>query len=126
MPLTKDQLAILQHTLGADQYGHVRHERNYFGTNKNFHDGIICESLLALGYMTSQEGDQAIFPVETFYFATKSGKQAMQDESPKPPKKTKGQRRYEEWLRGASDFVSFGEWLKTRDELQADGPFDWH
>ena len=112
MSLTKKQLSILQHTLGADQYGNSRHERNIFGTHKEGEGGQICESLVSLGYMTSREGNQDIFPGETFYFATKTGKQAMQDESPKPPKRTRGQERYAKYLRSELQ-MPFIDWLQS-------------
>jgi hypothetical protein len=46
---------------------------------------------------------------------TEAGKTAMVMESPKPPKLTRGQQRYREFLH-ADTGESFGQWLKDRSK----------
>ena len=68
--MNQEQLHILQHSLGVDQYG---------------------------------QGE----------IVTESGKAAVRCESPKPPKLTRSQKRYREFLNEDCG-ASFGEWLKWR------------
>jgi hypothetical protein len=113
-PMTKAQLQILQHSLGVDEYGRTPkgfapYTRNHFcagGTDEG-----ICRELVAMGYMQQ-------FPTtETLpYFncsVTEAGKKAMRDESPSPPKLSRSQKRYQEFL-GADSGESFIQWLKDR------------
>lgn len=106
--LTPEELHILQHSLGVDKYGLGRMYRNDFcacGDNE-----IVCRALVAKGYM-KQHLTTEMFP----YFncsVTESGKQAMLNESPKPPKLTTSQKRYREFL-SADSGMPFIEWLKA-------------
>lgn len=111
MELSKEQLQVLQHSIGADQYGRrERHgERNFFGTDKDGNDGIVCESLVALGLMESL-GYRELYQ-ETVYRVTGRGIDAVAKFSPSPPKLTRGQQRYLDYIREESS-LSFGEWLK--------------
>jgi len=110
-PLTARQLDILQHSLGADRYGQGGMNRNHFCAGAS--DEPTCRELVALGYMREHLTTE-IFP----YFncsVTDAGKAAMLAQSPKPPKLTRGQRRYREYLK-ADTGRSFGEWLKDQAE----------
>lgn len=105
-PLTDRQLEILQHALGVDAYGQGDHYRNHFCAGEDDED--VCRELVALGYMRHH-------PTRDWlpYFncsVTDSGKAAMIAASPQPPKLTRGQRRYRQFLR-ADTGCSFGEWL---------------
>lgn len=53
--MTQDQLHILQHSLGADQYGRRERygDRNHFCAGGKDED--ICKELVALGYMVQHE-----------------------------------------------------------------------
>lgn len=108
--MTKQQLQIVQHSLGVDQYGRGEQYRNFFCAGGKDED--VCRELIALGYM-QQHPTSALSP----YFncsVTESGKAAMRAESPKPPRLTRGQQRYAEWL-SMSDCcpdLSFGDYLK--------------
>jgi len=111
--MTPRQLEILQHALGVDQYGRGRQYRNHFCAGAD--DETICRELVAFGYMQQHPTTQWL-P----YFncsVTDAGKAAMTRESPKPPKLTRGQRRYREWLRVA-DLISFGDWLKRPQRVK--------
>lgn len=108
MPLTKRQLEILQHSLGLDQYGRGAATRNHFCAGAD--DEPTCRELIALGYMR-QHRTTEVFP----YFncsVTKAGESAARAESPAPPKLTRSQRRYREFLRADSG-MSFLEWIRA-------------
>lgn len=114
MELTKQQLQVLQHSIGADQYGcRVRGgDRNFFGTNRDGKDGQVCESLVALGFMYSRES--CLCEGETIYHVTDDGIAAVVRCSPPMPKVSRSKQRYQQWLDSASDCYSFGEWLKMQ------------
>jgi hypothetical protein len=105
--MTVRQLEILQHALGLDRYGRGRETRNHFCAGSA--DEPTCRELIALGFM-QQHRTTEVFP----YFncsVTDEGKSAVRRESPKPPKLTRGQRRYRAFLRADCGY-SFLEWLK--------------
>lgn len=104
--MTAEQLQILQHALGVDQYGRGEMYRNHFCAGGK--DVPVCESLVALGFVETFE--RAYLPYYNCT-VTEAGKRAMLAESPKPPKLTRGQQRYREFL-SADSGVSFREWLK--------------
>lgn len=64
--------------------------------------------LVALGYMETFERKYLPYYNCT---VTEAGKAAMLEQSPKPPKLTRGQKRYRRFL-DADTGESFGEWLK--------------
>jgi hypothetical protein len=109
--LTKQQLEILQHSLGVDMYGqtpkgYTPYTRNRFCAGVKDED--ICRELVALGYMKQHETTKWL-P----YFncsATPSGINAMRNESPAPPKLTRGQQRYRAFLEADLD-ITFREWI---------------
>ena len=105
--MTARQLEILQHSLGLDEYGQGTMYRNHFCAGVD--DEAVCRELVALGYM-EQHPTTDWLP----YFncsVTKAGKAAVRSESPKPPKLTRGQQRYIEFLK-ADTGESFSQWLK--------------
>lgn len=107
--MTPDQLHILQHALGVDQYGRGPQYRNHFCAGGR--DEVGCRELVAMGYM-QQHPTTETFP----YFncsVTDAGRAAMRDASPQPPTPTRSQRRYREFL-AADSGLRFGEWLKER------------
>jgi hypothetical protein len=104
--LTPEQLQILQHSLGVDQYGRGQHYRNHFCAGGK--DEATCRELVAMGYM-QQHATTDAFP----YFncsVTKEGKRAMAESSPVPPKLSRSQLRYRRFL-SADSGLSFREWL---------------
>jgi hypothetical protein len=104
--MTKEQLQILQHALGVDEYGQGRMYRNHFCAGGK--DEEICRSLVELGYMGTFEREYLPYYNCT---VTEAGKTAMLAESPKPPKLTRSQKRYRDFLNRDTG-VSFGEYLK--------------
>lgn len=107
--LSRNQLQILQHALGVDQYGRGPRYRNRFCAGAD--DEPTCRELVALGYMR-----QHVTTDWLPYFncsVTDAGISAMLTASPKPPVLTRSQQRYREWLRIADAVqMEFGEWLK--------------
>ena len=110
--MTPRQLEILQHALGADQYGrgkdvgHGEFNRRHFCAGAE--DEPDCRELVAQGLMQEIRRTE-LFPYYNCY-VTDAGIEAMQAASPKPPKLTKSQERYRRYL--AADLgVSFREWL---------------
>jgi hypothetical protein len=116
MPLTDEQLHVLQHSLGVDKYGQGEMYRDHFCAGGE--DVPICESLVALGYMRQHRTTEHM----PYYncTVTDAGKAVVLAESPKPPKLTRSQQRYRAFLEADCD-MSFIEWLKCRREysLQA-------
>lgn len=112
--VTKEQLQILQHSLGVDEYGRTPkgftpYTRNHFCAGGA--DEGTCRELVAMGYM-QQHSTTKWLP----YFncsVTEAGIAAMHKESPPPPRLTRSQQRYREFLE-ADTGCSFGEWLKDR------------
>ena len=107
-------LGILQHSLGADQYGRIERysDRNHYVAGP---DAVAyCRELVALGYMVERRASE-LTGGDPLFHVTDAGKRAMREESPIPPKLTPGQKRYLEFLDAADAFnCSFKEWLKMR------------
>lgn len=111
--MTTEQLQILQHALGIDQYGQGKMNRNHFCAGGA--DETICRELVAMGLMWEwHQSYQEHYP----YFncsVTDEGKKAMLAASPKAPILMRSQRRYREFLR-ADTGTSFREWLRWEKE----------
>lgn len=109
MKITDRQLEILQHSLGVDEYGQGAMYRNFFCAGGD--DEPTCRELVDMGLMRQHK------TTETYpYFncsVTDEGKKAVREQSPKPPKLSRSQKRYREFLNVDSD-ITFGEWLKMK------------
>ncbi len=116
--MTAKQLEILQHALGCDQYGKTSYRcvpahPDYFPYHRNHFcagasDEPICRELVALGFMKQHETTEWL-P----YFncsVTKGGIEAMRNESPAPPRLSRSQIRYREYL-DADCGMTFREWI---------------
>jgi hypothetical protein len=115
-PATTKKLHILQHAIGRDEYGRPRSAanpefRNHFVTGPGSTDYDLCCEATAEGLMTRTPGN-AITGGDDVFRVTDAGRAWVRENSPEPPKLTRSQRRYEEFL-GADSGLSFGEWLKT-------------
>lgn len=112
--MTPEQLHIIAHSLGVDQYGQGRQYRNHFVTDSYSRDGAICESLCAYGLMRRNDViSTELTGGSDCYRVTENGKRMFFSNCLTPPKKTRGQRRYEEWL-SIDGGETFGEWLKRK------------
>ena len=121
--VTADQLQILQHALGVDEYGRFPRgwrdfTRNHFCAGGG--DETVCRELVAMGYMRTWTGadDRGQVPGYPYFncSVTEEGKAAMRRESPAPPKLSRSKQRYRRYVdSGAGDCGwTFGEWLKER------------
>lgn len=108
--MTKEQLQILQHSLGLDQYGQGPITRNHFCAGGG--DVQVCRSLVALGYMRVFALNASPLPYYNCS-VTDAGIAAVRRESPPAPKLSRSQRRYRDYLKADVD-RSFGEWLKDQ------------
>ncbi len=103
---TVQHLEILQHALGVDQYGQGKMYRNHFCAGGA--DETLCRELVAMGYMETFERSYLPYYNCT---VTATGKAAMLAQSPKPPKLTRSQQRYQRFLNADSGHT-FREWLE--------------
>jgi hypothetical protein len=106
------QLHILQHSLGVDKHGRGEQYRNHFVASEGHHDWADLLALVEAGLMTRRAGNQLSGGADVFY-VTEAGKRHVAEHSPKPPKLTRSQQRYEDYLAEDSG-LRFGEWLKSR------------
>jgi hypothetical protein len=106
-------LQILQHSIGADKHGRIVRGggRNHFVTGDGSRDHPLCMALVAAGLMTRRSGS-AISGGDDIFHVTDEGKRYVAEQSPPPPKLTRSQRRYQEFLDSDSGY-SFGDWLRA-------------
>lgn len=85
------QLEILQHSIGADQYGRVpRHgQRNYFITGPCSDDYAVCTELVERGLMTMTRGNEITGGGDVFR-VTEDGRRFVRENSDVDPNR--------EWL----------------------------
>ena len=117
--MSPDQLHILQHSLGCDEYG--RADRVYrdegdgaFGHYRNRYVSDPDPDLTALvemGYL-ADHGAYDLAGGMHYYRVTKEGLVKMRELSPVPPKVSRSKQRYLDFL-NADLGCSFGEWIKN-------------
>lgn len=108
-------LHILQHALGLDRYGRGRSYRNHFCADGK--DVDTCRDLVARGLMTEHPASE-ITGGDPLFTVTEAGRRYVCEHRLDPPKLTRSQRRYREFL--AHDFgMSFREWLISEKERRA-------
>lgn len=110
--MTPDQLHILQHSLGLDEYGRGTMYRNHFVTGEGSIDHPVCMELVGIGYMTRRANVELCGGDDVFN-VTEAGKQAAVADSPSPPKLTASRQRYRNYL-AADTSLSFIEWLRGK------------
>jgi len=117
--MTPNQLHILQHSLGCDQYGHAtkiyRDENdgcfNYYRNRYVSDPDPNLIALVEMGYMEDRGSYGTLTGGMHCYMVTKEGVAAMKRESPERPYLSRSQRRYRAFL-DADGCLTFGEWLK--------------
>lgn len=116
-------LHILQHALGRDEYGQTRSRgghgaedyRNHYVAGEGHHSFALCRQAVSNGLMIEHPPSD-LSGGDCVFVATEAGKEYITKNSPRPPKLTRGQKRYRKWLDGPADFgVSFGDYLKRGD-----------
>jgi len=110
--LSGHQLHILQHSLGVDKHGQGNQYRNHFCTGPGSDDFAECNQLVALGMM-KDHGPSATAGGMHYFQVTAKGIDAVALQSPPPPKLSRGQLRYREFLRSELN-MRFGDWLKWK------------
>lgn len=120
MMLTPSQLQILQHSLGCDEYGRGTQYRNGFVADELHRDHPDLEVLRAAGLM-SRAGPVDWMGGAFAYSVTDAGKREMRNQSPVPPKVSRAQRRWQQYVNsGACECgIKFGDWLKRRTYIDA-------
>lgn len=109
-------LAILQHALGRNEYGHNPNGgpdyRNHFVAGEGTNDARLCRDAVAQGLMREHPAS-ALSGGDPVFTVTDAGKAYVAEKSPLPPRLTLGQKRYRRWLHVAdATGETFGEWLK--------------
>lgn len=108
-------VGIVQHALGLDQYGRGTMFRNHFIAGPRHHERDKLEMLVSAGIMQKREGlSPALLGGESeeCFFVTPSGIEWVKANSPKPPKLTRAQKRYLQWLEVRDCFDSFRDFLR--------------
>ena len=104
------KLHILQHSLGLDQYGDGKPYRAHFVAGPGSDDYDTCRQLVDDGLMIEYPPSQ-LTGGDSLFRVTPKGIDFVALNSPAPPKLTRSQKRYREWLKSDCGY-SFGEWLK--------------
>ncbi len=104
------ELQILRHALGVGDDGLERSYRNHFVTGEDGADHRHCMALVERGFMVRRTGN-AITGGDDLFTVTAAGRAAVQEHSPPPPKLTRSQQRYQQFLRYDGG-VTFGEYLR--------------
>lgn len=107
-----EHLPILQHSLGVDKYGRGSQYRNYYVIGPECDGFADCRELVAAGLMSDSGPCSSMSGMHVFR-VTDEGRSAMRSASPLPPKLTKSQQRYRDFL-NADSGLSFIEWLKFK------------
>ena len=111
--MDKKLLHILQHSLGLDQYGNGRQYRNHFVTGPGSKDFDDCRALVSEGMMMEGRAPTELTGGMQLFIVTPKGVDFVALNSPEPPKLTRSQKRYREFLESDCGY-SFGEWLRCR------------
>lgn len=110
-PKRDPNLHILQHALGLDDYGQGNAYRNHYVANEDGDSYVLCMAHVEAGRMTKHGPSEMYGGGTSFCFVvTESGRQHVKRHSPSPPRLTRSQKRYRQYL--AQDTgLRFGEWL---------------
>lgn len=106
------QLGILQHSLGLDQNGRGTMYRNHFVTGEGSRCHADCMALVDAGYMGVQK-KHPLAGGDDCFWVTGAGKCAAIENSPAPPKPTRSQQNYRDWLSYGGS-LSFIDYLKMK------------
>ncbi|MES2958488.1 MAG: hypothetical protein V4792_09880 [Pseudomonadota bacterium] len=107
-----NQLHILMHSLGLQEDGTGTAYRNHFVTGEGSTDWPTCCALVESGLMRRRAGNELSGGDDVFW-VTDSGREYVAANKPVPPKLTRSQKRYSDFLAADSD-MRFGEWLRSR------------
>ena len=112
------EIHILQHTLGLDQYGRGNSYRNHFVTIGESKDLETIKDLVSLGLM-EQTRTPSFCGSDTLVFSvTEKGREYVAKNSPPPPKISKSKARYKRFLEFGDCFDSFIEFCRWDAQIQ--------
>jgi len=111
--VNQQHLHILQHALGLDAHGQGTSYRNYFVTGAGSTDYPDCVALVGMGLMRQTIGN-SITGGDDVFRVTDAGRAHVAEHSPPPPKLTRSQKRYQQFL-DADCGLTFREWLQCKD-----------
>jgi hypothetical protein len=113
-------LNVLQHALGLDQFGIGSMYRNHYVAGPGHHSWDLCVAHVEAGRM-EQHAPRELFGGDHCFTVTESGIAFVRANSPKPPKLTRDQKRYRDFLseREANPDLTFERWLKRRTKMVA-------
>jgi hypothetical protein len=131
MTLSLTQLHILQHSLGLDSHGqppeHYRggHDDDFPGCYRNnfyaapgHSDWPDLLALADLGYM--KQGGSRVEQGSCYFSVLEPGYAAVKDQSPPPPKLTRGKRRWQQYVNWKDawhgSFPEFLAWMKAHGQ----------
>lgn len=103
-------LSVLQHALGVDEHGRGAQYRSHFVTGPGCADHTLCIEAVAAGLMV-RRGPTQLTGGDDLFLVTPAGRLHVAEFSPPPPKRTRSQQRYADFLEADSS-LSFGEWLR--------------
>jgi hypothetical protein len=103
-------LQILRHALGVGDSGWERSYRNHFVTGRSSADHQHCMALVERGFMVQRAGN-AITGGDDLFTVNEAGRAVVQEHTPPPPKLTRSQQRYQQFL-NYDGGVTFGEFLR--------------
>ena len=110
--MNAEQLHILQHSLGVDEYGQGRIYRDYYCVGLDDHKTLaVLRELVKAGWM--REGHKTNDGRDQYFHVTQLGISAMKGHSPAAPKLSRSAQRYRDFL-NADCGMEFGEYLKWR------------
>lgn len=115
--ISREKLNILRHAIGYDDNGGDRYQnarsmderRNHFVTSPKDKDGLLCQELVAAGWMIDH-GPAVITGSDNLYQVTEEGRAVVLLHKPIPPRMTPSKRRYQQFL-DADCGRPFREWL---------------
>lgn len=120
-----EALHILQHALGLDDYGRDSKGRFPDNIEEPYRNRYVmaesddspqwklCMEHVEAGRMTRHDQCRSWTGGMSCFCVTEAGLAFVRANSPKPPKRTRSQQRYEQYL-DADSSLTFGEWLKAR------------
>lgn len=103
-------LAVLFRSLGLDHHGRGQSYRNHFCAGPGHSDYETCTALVAQGHMIRRAGS-AITGGDDVFYVTELGKRHAADNAAPPPKLTRGQKRYADFLAAEWFTGTFRDWL---------------
>lgn len=130
--LGKRVLSILQHTLGLDEYGISRSPsqpegyRNHFVASEGHHEWSYLMTCKEHGLL-EQHGARVISGGSPWFSVTSAGRAYVAQYSPKPPKLTRGQQRYQRFLDLSDVYpdMTFKEFVNGRWYLPQEQRDEW-